>query len=408
MKKLSLVPLGIITVVALYLGPKATSNQQENIDIPQQPGGSEQPCSDRSPCSRKPSFMTYDPKHVEKLLAIGTPLDAQGNQYPIIKIGELKDPVVKLYHFAEWNDPGDFMKIQIQLGKHGILELENGEGWIKVLEKSELCTTAIADSLVVPEHSPKVQLHPYCATLDTGAGRKILMLFGYPYSTGPPLLTLIAVDEEHAELIFNKEVHLKEIRETEQGYRLIGTQGSSGYWNTPCEVLIEANTLTFLSCRSAQPPSFQQVYEGQDPPIVLYNAAHWGTNKQPGEFTRIRIAGTTEDIQKLDTYGVWTKVDENVKLPAHSSTIKKHPYYLVLNAEAASPTLALFGRSYAGNGPNSLTLLSVCQSGIYPHSSSYFILHEVIETDQDYRLVGTRMSATGEKEHYERLITKYN
>ncbi|MCG8340194.1 MAG: hypothetical protein MI674_02850 [Cytophagales bacterium] len=212
---------------------------------------------------------------------------------------------------AGWeNEPGDFEKIQIKLEKGGIVEFGYYDSWIK-----------IEDPIKLPEQSQRVKQTPYFFTLDMGEGKYIMVLAGYAYASMPGYLTLIAVGQDTAEVIFNKQVDLLEIAETDQGYRLVGRLGVTGYGDNPCELLIEEGKLTF------QPLSFKQVYESQDPPVVVYDCVGWGANNQPGDFTRLQIRTTEGELQELDNYGVWGKVNEHIKLPVNSPKIKRHPYW---------------------------------------------------------------------------------
>ncbi|MCG8341129.1 MAG: hypothetical protein MI674_07725 [Cytophagales bacterium] len=80
--------------------------------------------------SSQSSFITYDPKHIDKLL------DYQDYDVSFVKVGELKDPSVVLYNCAGWEntDPGDFRRIQIKLSKNNAIEFVEGGPWIKVKE----------------------------------------------------------------------------------------------------------------------------------------------------------------------------------------------------------------------------------------------------------------------------------
>ncbi|MCG8339872.1 MAG: hypothetical protein MI674_01155 [Cytophagales bacterium] len=156
--------------------------------------------------------------------------------------------------------------------------------------------------------------------------------------------------------------------------------------------MIEEDKLTF------QPLSFKQVYVAEDPPVVLDDGVGWGANKQLGDFTQLRISGTKEDIQKFDSYGVWNKVDEHIKLPVISPKIKKHLYYIVLDAGEEASILVLCGRNYDGSGPNSLTLLRIGKTRVAPMCDQPLNLHEIIETERGYRLGGTIVPEIGEKQ----------
>lgn len=145
-------------------------------------------------------------------------------------------PWVTLYNCSGWKntEPGDFTKIQIELENKSIVEFTNRDAWVR-----------IKDRVKVPVNSLKIKKAEHFISLDMGLGQHILILLGYGYASNPGLLTIIHVGQNTAKLIFNKEINLLEITETDFGYQLTGKFGISVNYSKPCEILIKEHQLLF-------------------------------------------------------------------------------------------------------------------------------------------------------------------
>lgn len=190
----------------------------------------------------KPIPITYDKQHVDPII------NTRRYSTSFDKVAKLQDPPVTLYRYVGLEkEVRDFSKATIYFASNTSLRLHNSEGWSK-----------ISDAIKLPAQPKKIQKHPYLINLPIDEERYILLLCGGKSKVNqPPLLTLVSVDPSNsAEVIFNKNVELREITETAHGYRLLGElsynqydgDGDGNPMTYPgrkCELLIEHGQLIF-------------------------------------------------------------------------------------------------------------------------------------------------------------------
>ena len=290
----------------------------------------------------------------------------------------------------------DFSVIQLELKSGEIVRFENRAiGWIN------LDHTLYSDP-VLPKNIRKT---PHGMILDMENGDKILALFGYYFSTSSaPPLTLIYISPDAAEVVFNREFCVREIANTDTGYKIVGDLGIQGGWwaGEPCEIIISNDSIHF------QGLSKIKIYEDEEDGIILYNAEAWGCNKSPGDFTVVRALGKDYDpLDYTSLHSYWTPIPDSLKMPEDDPGIKKTPYYLVFNKEL----VLCMGKSYDGKTPY-LTIFRPRRPtnfedrgwlGYYKHDMK-FHLQEIVKTEKGYRLIEAPESAAQQEKPYDILI----
>ena len=110
---------------------------------------------------------------------------------------------------VNWNDPGDFVKIQIKNSEDDVIfEQVNIDGWMKCVSYYKL-----------PESINLInQISSDKALVVSNQTGKQLVLFGYTYASQPGLMTIIDLFPE-PRVIFNKQFDLRSISSsTKSGY----------------------------------------------------------------------------------------------------------------------------------------------------------------------------------------------
>ena len=173
----------------------------------------------------KPEYVKIFPENIE----------FEGKKITFKKINEVNidvdknqsNDLITLYNCEGWeSDPGDFRRILIKMDGGKNLEIKNMGGWIKV-----------------PEQFKEYYENPHLLLLNIGFTKPILVLFGYQYESEPGYLTLVSINQDKAELIFNEKFEVLRILKTgdDERYKLIGIYKGKNY-----ELFIEKNELRFL------------------------------------------------------------------------------------------------------------------------------------------------------------------
>ncbi len=372
---------------------------------------------------RKPIPITYDKGYVKKLLEVEEDSPCWKERGVVLKeVTDLRDSLCSMYHISGeegigWNDePGDFVRIAIKLKNGETVVYDNICGWVEILRQTkDYYSRVVINTLKLPAQSEKIGTCPYGIKLDVGKTDKILMLFGPNYASDVSgLLTLIYIGKDNAELIFNTEFRLFEIREQQGSYSLIGRLADCGAAGDPYEIAIKDGKLT------VEKLPLQRVYESKDPHIILDKALGWGCNDNlPGDFTRLERSGLQETTQNehlgiydkivnIDCYNdTWTLFPRHVKLPNHTTTIKRTPYFILLGSPT-SRTILLHGRTKDSDGGITpfFTIARLVPFDICSWRDHYFSLQEITEDDVAYHLVGTCQNRKGQPRVYEITINK--
>lgn len=89
---------------------------------------------------------------------------------------------------SQWNDPGDFTRIRIQVPSHKDFVLSNNEGWVKY--NSDMAS-------VSPQIRARENLIPskYVLALAAANSRTLLFLTGYSYASSPGSLDVLEISE---------------------------------------------------------------------------------------------------------------------------------------------------------------------------------------------------------------------
>ena len=115
-----------------------------------------------------------------------------------------------LQHLTNWEDPGDFLKVQIRNTKDSIVfEQKNINGWVKFGNNYTLPDSVVFLSQVKSDKA---------IIIENRTGKQ-LIVFGYVYASQPGLMTIIDLFPT-PQIIFNKNFELRSISEpTEKGYK---------------------------------------------------------------------------------------------------------------------------------------------------------------------------------------------
>ncbi|NOU58509.1 hypothetical protein [Marinifilum caeruleilacunae] len=119
-----------------------------------------------------------------------------------IRVHENSDSCkIILNTLVEWNDPGDFLNVQILNSKgKETLSINNIDGWMKCVGPYKLPESV---------HTLNVDKSGYTLIIDNKTGKQ-LVLFGYSYASQPGLMTIIDLFPE-PKIIFNKQFDLHAI-----------------------------------------------------------------------------------------------------------------------------------------------------------------------------------------------------
>lgn len=127
-----------------------------------------------------------------------------------------------LYNCKGWeNDPGDFRKIVLELNGNKVLESLNLGGWINLPIKLQQGSSPPSFLLI-------------------GSKIPVLAFVGYPYESEPGYLTLISVNGEKSELVFNQKFNLSNVTDASGQYSLEGE-----YEDKPATIFIDQAGLKF-------------------------------------------------------------------------------------------------------------------------------------------------------------------
>lgn len=89
---------------------------------------------------------------------------------------------------SQWNDPGDFTRIRIQVPGHKDFVLSNNEGWVKYNSDMASVSSRIrARENLIPSK--------YVLALAAASGRTLLFLTGYSYASSPGRLDVLELSE---------------------------------------------------------------------------------------------------------------------------------------------------------------------------------------------------------------------
>lgn len=118
----------------------------------------------------------------------------------------IEDKNIKLQNALEWTDGrvDDFLKILINCKGKSEYIFENYDSWTKINNKFK-----------------KYSLNQYCLYVDIGGKKPVLIFFGcQPDGSNPGLITIISLEGDKPEVIFNSEYDLKRIVKIGKSYRL--------------------------------------------------------------------------------------------------------------------------------------------------------------------------------------------
>ena len=317
-----------------------------------------------------------------------------GSELEFRKVGEIKKTFITLEECWE-GEPGDFRRVCINLQNGDVAKFDNPSGWVNV-------DNPMYPDPVLPKNIRKT---PHGMILDMENGDKILALFGYYFSTSSARpLTLIYISPDAAEVVFNREFCVREIANTDTGYKIVGDLGVQGGWwaGEPCEIIISNDSIRFQSLSKIK------IYEDEEDGIILYNAEAWGCNKSPGDFTVVRALGKDYDpLDYTSLHSYWTPIPDSLEMPEDDPGIKKTPYYLVFNKEL----VLCMGKSYDGKTPH-LTIFRPRRPtnfedrgwlGCYKHDMK-FHLQEIVKTEKGFRLIEAPESSAQQEKPYDILI----
>ena len=115
---------------------------------------------------------------------------------------------VKMYKYKGWEDEAGFCNvIDIVYDKKTLLQVRDPGGWENIIERLRK-TTGINSS----------ERYMFCPITKTAMA---LFFVGHSYQNDPSMLTIIVIDKEKAELVFNKPMHPMELNQTNTEFSLI-------------------------------------------------------------------------------------------------------------------------------------------------------------------------------------------
>lgn len=104
------------------------------------------------------------------------------------------DDIIRVLKLKNWEDPGDFHKVEILIDSKEFSFL-NFEGWSKFNDANNVLKSN------------------YISYINDGK-HKVLVLNSFIYGAGPGLMSIIAIGNKKADLIFNDEYHIKNVQVT--------------------------------------------------------------------------------------------------------------------------------------------------------------------------------------------------
>ena len=116
---------------------------------------------------------------------------------------------VKMYKYKGFeNDPGFCNVIDIVYDKKTLLQVRDPGGWGYIREKFRKYTGM-----------NRSNCYMFCPITKTAMA---LFFVGHSYQNDPSMLTIIVIDKEKAEVVFNKPMHPMELNQTNTEFSLIG------------------------------------------------------------------------------------------------------------------------------------------------------------------------------------------
>ena len=106
------------------------------------------------------------------------------------------------------NDPGFCNVIDIVYDKKTLLQVRDPGGWEYIREKFRKYTGM-----------NRSNCYMFCPITKTAMA---LFFVGHSYQNDPSMLTIIVIDKEKAEVVFNKPMHPMELNQTNTEFSLIG------------------------------------------------------------------------------------------------------------------------------------------------------------------------------------------
>ncbi|SMD37887.1 hypothetical protein SAMN04488029_3522 [Reichenbachiella faecimaris] len=116
---------------------------------------------------------------------------------------------VTTFGIQNWDEPGDFYKVSLSSDDASIGEFSNLNGWETGNTRSRIKELINNHSLVENDRF---------IVLDMGSNHYVLVLFGYPYASIPPFLTIISFAANESNVVFNKNFELQEIMSEDKLY----------------------------------------------------------------------------------------------------------------------------------------------------------------------------------------------
>jgi len=110
---------------------------------------------------------------------------------------------IEIYKIEEWNDPGDFHKIEIKLSSNKNYEIYNTGDWMR-FENEEL--TKIPNKL----NSKNILI------TEIANNREILIIEGYSFASTPGKLTILGLDNGNISPLFQSNFHLLSVEDIDR------------------------------------------------------------------------------------------------------------------------------------------------------------------------------------------------
>ena len=114
-----------------------------------------------------------------------------------------KNDKITLYIIDNWEDPGNFHKIRVELSGEDPYEFSNYGGWVTFNENYSISEEIAAKNQL---ESKNILL------LNATPNSKLILLFGWVYANDPGIVTII--DPTYRTILFNKQWDLQQITDT--------------------------------------------------------------------------------------------------------------------------------------------------------------------------------------------------
>lgn len=105
---------------------------------------------------------------------------------------------------VDWNDPGDFHKVQVILRNHSPLSVFNSTGWVKLVGSTEQKLDEV--------ESENIHIDNELVTAEITEGEYLIFLFGYIYANDPGYLSIISIKDGYdPKFVINLQCYLMDV-----------------------------------------------------------------------------------------------------------------------------------------------------------------------------------------------------